>query len=398
MEKQGAAMGDRRAVPDRRTVNRNMFWRVTRRSLFANRGRLFVILLALGAGAAVTAALLNLQIDAKRRIRSEFSVLGPSALILPREGALTFAEAVFDQLTLGGQLANAEATLSLIGDVSSEQSGQDSVRVVVTGIRKLRKTDQIAGIARPAGESSPYNDRPGCTAGARVASRRKLKAGDKVILRNDGRVEPCTIQSVSHTGDARDDQIMAELDAAQRLAGAPGRVSLIQLSLEGNRAAQDAYLAGFQQRFPDLEVRPLREFTQAQLGVYNRISGALTATVAVVLLLTALCVMAAMTNVAMERRNDVGLMKAIGGSVRRVLRLFLAEAVLLGLVGGVLGAAAGMLLSIGLGKAVFGVSAAPRLIVYPISVALTVIVAILAAYPLRRIVQIRPASVFRGEE
>ena len=100
----------------------------------------------------------------------------------------------------------------------------------------------------------------------------------------------------------------------------------------------------------------------------------------------------------MERRNDVGLMKAIGGSVRRVLRLFLAEAVLLGLVGGVLGAAAGMLLSIGLGKAVFGVSAAPRLIVYPISVALTVIVAILAAYPLRRIVQIRPASVFRGEE
>jgi len=393
MEKQGAAMGDRRAVPDRRTVNRNMFWRVTRRSLFANRGRLFVILLALGAGAAVTAALLNLQIDAKRRIRSEFSVLGPSALILPREGALTFAEAVFDQLTLGGQLANAEATLSLIGDVSSEQSGQDSVRVVVTGIRKLRKTDQIAGIARPAGES-----RRGCTAGARVASRRKLKAGDEVVLRNDGRVEPCTIQSVSHTGDARDDQIMAELDAAQRLAGAPGRVSLIQLSLEGNRAAQDAYLAGFQQRFPDLEVRPLREFTQAQLGVYNRISGALTATVAVVLLLTALCVMAAMTNVAMERRNDVGLMKAIGGSVRRVLRLFLAEAVLLGLVGGVLGAAAGMLLSIGLGKAVFGVSAAPRLIVYPISVALTVIVAILAAYPLRRIVQIRPASVFRGEE
>jgi len=47
----------------------------------------------------------------------------------------------------------------------------------------------------------------------------------------------------------------------------------------------------------------------------------LTATVAVVLILTALCVMAAMTNVAMERKNDVGLMKAIGGSVRRVLAI-----------------------------------------------------------------------------
>jgi len=91
-------------------------------------------------------------------------------------------------------------------------------------------------------------------------------------------------------------------------------------------------------------------------------------------------------------------MKAIGGSVRRVLRLFLAEAALLGLAGGLIGAAAGIVLSIGLGKAVFGVAAQPRLIVYPISVALTVIVAILAAYPLRRLVQIRPASIFRGEE
>jgi putative ABC transport system permease protein len=107
--------------------------------------------------------------------------------------------------------------------------------------------------------------------------------------------------------------------------------------------------------------------------------------------------MAAMTNAAMERRNDVGLMKAIGGSVRRVLRLFLVEAALLGLAGGLLGAAGGIALSIGLGKAVFGVPAEPRLIVYPVSVALTVIVAILAAYPLRRLAQIRPASVLRGE-
>jgi len=47
---------------------------------------------------------------------------------------------------------------------------------------------------------------------------------------------------------------------------------------------------------------------------------------------------------------------------------------------------------------VFGVASEPRLVVYPVSVVLTVVVAILAAYPLRRLVNIRPASVFRGEE
>jgi putative ABC transport system permease protein len=107
--------------------------------------------------------------------------------------------------------------------------------------------------------------------------------------------------------------------------------------------------------------------------------------------------MAAMSNVAMERKNDVGLMKAIGGATRRVLRLFLAEAALLGLAGGIVGAAGGLLLSIWLGKTVFGVAARPRLIVYPVSVALTILVAIVSSYPLRRLANISPASVFRGE-
>ena len=68
-----------------RTGNRAMFWRIVRRLLGANRGRLFVILLALGAGAAVTAALLNLQVDAKRRITTEFRVFGANVVVTPRE-------------------------------------------------------------------------------------------------------------------------------------------------------------------------------------------------------------------------------------------------------------------------------------------------------------------------
>jgi putative ABC transport system permease protein len=188
------------------------------------------------------------------------------------------------------------------------------------------------------------------------------------------------------------------LAVAQRLADASDRVSVVKVFIGGTPQKINETVNALQQKLPDVEVRPIRQFTEGEARLYSRISGILTATVAVVLILTALCVMAAMTNVAMERRNDVGLMKAIGGSVRRVLRLFLAEAALLGLAGGLIGAAIGIMISMGLGKAVFGVAAQPRLIVYPISVALTVIVAILAAYPLRRLVHIRPASVFRGEE
>jgi putative ABC transport system permease protein len=105
-----------------------------------------------------------------------------------------------------------------------------------------------------------------------------------------------------------------------------------------------------------------------------------------------------MSNVAIERKNDVGLMKAIGGSVRRVVDLFLAEAILMGITSGIVGSLIGIVLSIYLGRAVFGVAAQPRWIVYPFSVALTIIVSIASAFPLRRLAAIRPASVFRGEE
>jgi len=63
---------------DRRSVNRRMFWRVLSRSVFANRERLIVILLALEQAPAITAALLNLQVDAKRRITTEFRAFVPT--------------------------------------------------------------------------------------------------------------------------------------------------------------------------------------------------------------------------------------------------------------------------------------------------------------------------------
>src|SRR5437773_9943095 len=65
-------------------TNRAMLWRIVRRLLGANRGRLFIILLALGAGAAVTAALLNLQVDAQHRLTTEFRAFGPNIIVAPK--------------------------------------------------------------------------------------------------------------------------------------------------------------------------------------------------------------------------------------------------------------------------------------------------------------------------
>jgi len=382
--------------------NRAMFWRIIRRLLGANRGRLFVMLLALGAGAAVTAALLNLQVDAKRRLTTEFRALGANIIVAPHTTSDTAArgetlpESDYQlvpniPINMGGKAAS----LYVLAEAKSFGSAR-SIPAVVVGTREEGDAANRIRFSWPLPASISHTE-SNCWIGRNVASQLRVNTSDRVFLKAAKREETCHIWAIVDSGEAEDNQIEVNLETAQRLAGLPGRISLIQVSVPGTPKTVQRYIDDLQKQIPAADVHGIRQFTEGEARIYNRISGLLTATVAIVLVLTGLCVMAAMTNVAMERKNDVGLMKAIGGSVRRVLRLFLAEAALLGLAGGMIGGAAGIFLSIGLGKAVFGVAARPRLIVYPVAVALTIIVAILSAYPLRRLASIRPASVFRGE-
>jgi len=397
--------------------NRAMFWRIVRRLLGANRGRLFVILLALGAGAAVTAALLNLQIDAKRRLTSEFRSFGANVVVSPQgandssDAPKTIDQSLFDRLPArneGNDVTKAEFLYGIVdvaAHASDDRTGkpEKSVKTVLVGFSATVGTshrqdlEKFAPSAIVESKNLDALNVQTCEIGQRLASELDIHPGTRLTLKNGDKGHYCAVSAIRSFGGPEDSQIFLELPATQTLLNLPGRVSLIQASVPGRAESVDRYIASLAKAIPNADVRPIRQFTEAEAKIYNRISGLLNATVAVVLILTALCVMAAMTNVAMERKNDVGLMKAIGGATRRVLRLFLAEAAVLGLVGGALGAAAGILLSIWLGQAVFGLAARPRLIVYPVAVALTIIVAIAGAFPLRRLASVRPASVFRGE-
>jgi putative ABC transport system permease protein len=416
--------------------SRPMFWRIVRRLIAANRGRLIVILLALGAGAAVTAALLNLQIDAKKRLTTEFRTFGANVIVAPQSNGSsshpTIPQSLDERVPLTNEgnpvtkidllylLVQANRTspppqlpksnlvqppTNEIRNAASEGATEDSSRplvpVVLVGYdgrnpQHIWPTKILEGAGR--GED--------CRLGKNAAKALQVHAGDYLILRNGSNRHRCLVSTVEDFGGSEDNQIFTNsLFSVQQLSfvgqdvpaiGGP-QISMMQLSVPGAPQSVATYISILQKQIPEADVHGIRQFTDAEGKIYDRISGLLTATVAVVLILTTLCVMAAMTNVAMERKNDVGLMKAIGGATRRVLRLFLAEAATLGLIAGLIGAAAGLALSVALGKAVFGVAAQPRLIVYPVVVALTIVVAVAGAYPLRRLAGIRPASVFRGE-
>jgi putative ABC transport system permease protein len=401
-----------------RARNRAMFWRILRHLLSANPGRLFVILLALGAGSTVAAALLNLQVDAKRRLTTEFRALGANVIIAPKSTSDSsdvpnvMDETVFDRIperNYGNEITKGEFLYGIVevaatDSLDTPSRPEKSVKAVVSGFAIATGHQFLAHALEKILPSTLLESRnvdsldgQTCDVGQNLAAKLNLHLGARLTLTSGEKTAACTVSGIRSFGGPEDSQVFLKLRATQALLELPGQVSLMQVSVPGTPESIHRYIADLQKQLPEVDVHGIRQFTEGEAKIYNRVSGLLSATVGVVLLLTGLCVMAAMTNVAMERRNDVGLMKAIGGGTRRVLRIFLTEAAVLGLAGGVLGGAAGILLSVWLGKQVFGVAAHPRMIVYPVAVALTMLVAIAGAFPLRRLASIRPAAVFRGE-
>jgi len=108
--------------------------------------------------------------------------------------------------------------------------------------------------------------------------------------------------------------------------------------------------------------------------------------------------MATMTAIVLERRKDIGVMKALGAADALLMRLFMTEGASLGLVGGVLGYGLGVLLARGLAERLFGVSLNLNAWTLPVVCGLTVALAVFAAQvPVRIMRAIQPTVVLKGE-
>ena len=111
-----------------------------------------------------------------------------------------------------------------------------------------------------------------------------------------------------------------------------------------------------------------------------------------------ICVATTMTAVVTERRREIGLRKAIGASDASLIKEFMGESVLLGAIGGILGAIIGFVFAQVVSVNVFGSSISFR----PLLAIITIIVSILitaltCVLPIRSTTKVDPALVLKGE-
>jgi putative ABC transport system permease protein len=257
--------------------------------------------------------------------------------------------------------------------------------------------------------------------GTDLARRLGLRVGNTVTVRSGERAHTLSVTGIVSTGGREDNAILAPLQVAQDLAGRPGRYRRLLVSAltkpadafsqrdpskmtpaEYDRWYCSPYISSIshqmQQELPGIEVLAIRQVAEGEGRILTRVGSLMWLVTFAALFAAALAVGATSATTVLERRSEIGLMKALGASRRSVGAFFLAEQLLLALVGGIAGYAIGLELARVLGIGIFGIAPNIRLILFPIVLVLAAVVALLGSLvPLERASRVDPAPVLRGE-
>ncbi len=287
-----------------------------------------------------------------------------------------------------------------------------------TGIRTVAPWWQVEG------RWVEDNDRGSALVGSKLAQRMGWQVGDRFEVRVEDRTAQFAVAGLVSTGGFEEDQVFVALPAAQALLGLAKGVDRVQISalvepdsrlradLRGLDPAKmtpeqyatwycspimGAVLTQIREVLPGADVRPIRQISQAEVDFLGRIGLLMALLTLAALGGSALAVMTAMTASVMERRAEIGLMKAIGADNAQIARVFLMEAGLIGLAGGLAGYALGLGLAQGLARTVFLSGGEMPAVVLPVTLSLALAVALLgSAVPVRQAVRIDPVRLLRG--
>jgi putative ABC transport system permease protein len=286
-----------------------------------------------------------------------------------------------------------------------------------TGVKITHPWWKVSCPDGSTGACWPAEDSQDILLGERLASKLGKHTGDTVEV--SGR--PLKISGILSTGGAEDDQIVAPLALAQQIIGKPGAVRRVYVSAltkpQDALAVRDPktmtpevydrwYCSPYvesiayqlQEVIPHSHAEQIRQVAQNEGTVLSRIKGLMLLVTFAALLASSLAVSAAMATAIFERRVEVGLMKALGAGNVAVSAIFFAEAMLLAIVGGIAGFAAGALLAHQIGRSIFNSQISIEPVLFPIILAIAVFVTFAgSAAAIRRAVKFDPVFALRGE-
>jgi putative ABC transport system permease protein len=280
----------------------------------------------------------------------------------------------------------------------------------VTGVRTTHPWWKVQG-------AWPDDNSQDVLLGDHLAARLQRASGQEIELAG----HPHRISGILSTGGPEDNQVVAPLMLAQQILGKANAVGRIYVSAvtkpEDAFARRDPksmspemydrwYCSPYaqsiayqlQEAIPHSHAEQIRQVAQNEGTVLSRIQGLMLLITFAALLASALAVSASMATAVLERRSEVGLMKALGAGNLAVAALFFAEATLLALLAGTAGFAGGALLAREIGDSIFNSQITVQPVLLPVILSIAVLVTFAgSAAAIRRAVKFDPVYALRGD-
>ena len=322
---------------------------VTLRNLRRRMGRKLLLMLGLTIGVATVVALVAITATMQADVANKLDEYGANILIVPKAndlslsyGGVTVASAAYDvgELTVAdlgriGTIENAR-NISVVAPKLLGAVPMGGRSVLVAGVRfedelRLKQWWDLEG-AEPATADDAL-------IGLRLARVLGLHPGDQVEI-NGHAFRVAGI--LAENGSQDDDILFIDLAAAQQVMNKPGSVSLVEVAALCTECPVEDMVEQIAGVLPQARVTALRQAVTLRMETVGQLSRFALAVSVVVVAIGALVVLTTMLGAVVERRQEIGLFRALGFRQQHVMRIILGEATLVSLGGGLLGWLLGM--------------------------------------------------------
>ena len=377
------------------TRNR-MYLKMITSSLIRRRSRMLVALLAIAIGSTVLSGLLTIYYDIPRQMGTVFRSYGANVIFLPAESESKITQ---EQIGAIKQVIDPEKLVGFAPYIYQSAKVNEQPYMIAATDLASAKSNSPYWLIRG---DWPHNKKE-VLIGHEISRNIELSVGDTFIVNTpkangDVTVNECTVSGIVTTGGVEEEFIFMSLEDIKGIIGYDDQFDVIECSIDGNQEYLKSIADMVSKQVNGITPRLVKRVTESQDVVLNKLQALVWIVTIIVLFLTMICVTTTMMAVVAERRKEIGLKKALGASNSSVVKDFMGEAVMLGLIGGILGVVLGYVFADNVSISVFAREVSFPVQLAPFTVIASIIITIVSClFPVRATVDIDPALVLRGE-
>ncbi|MGI9424025.1 MAG: ABC transporter permease [Hyphomicrobiaceae bacterium] len=303
---------------------------------------------------------------------------------------------------MGGAVAPSVESRAVI-----RYAGRDTA-ANVTGIdpRRERKVSKLATQIRHGNLDSLFKSSNAIILGDRLAAKIGARVGNTISLASGtGQTLSCTVVALLHAGVSQVDETQAYtlIKTAQILAGQTGLVNAIRIRVAKILEARD--VAARIEAQTGYKTVSWQEANEDLLSAFEIRNFIMYTVVGAILLVASFGTYNIISTITHEKTRDIAILKSLGFTETTVRRIFLIEAMLIGLAGTIIGWGLGYVLCLLLGSIEFkspfiDATRLPiyyTIVHYLLAAAVALSASAIAGYlPARKAARQHPVEIIRG--